>query len=221
MIDGIRPIVSQVAEFLSEKVLAVSLAEGVRNLKKDLEKFVLENEINLVVGVDAGGDSLAKGFERGLVSPLADSMMLSALSGFDSILAVVGFGSDGELDRKTLEDYLSELHSSILGVSIVEADDRLTEFIEAVESEASKIPLLARKGYCGSYNFWGETDIRISILNSLIFYLRLKDVYERSRIAGMLGDTESIYQANEILNSYGIRTELDFEIELAKRDGLL
>jgi len=220
-IGDVRPIVSQVAEFLSEKVLAVSIAEGVRTLAKDLREFISENDIDLVVGVDAGGDSLAMGHERELVSPLADSMMLSALSQFNSILAVVGFGSDGELDRKTLEKYLSELHSSVFGVSIVDTDDRLAEFLNSVESEASKIPAIARNGYFGKYSFWGEKDMEISILNSLIFYLMLRDVYERSRIAKMLGSTESVYEASEILNRCGIRTELDLEIELAKRDGLL
>ncbi len=220
-IGSVRPIASMVAEFIGEKVLAVSIKEGVRKLRSDLKEFVEENSIDLVMGVDAGGDSIAMGSESGLVSPLADFIMLSALSEFDSILAVVGFGSDGELERESIERYLSEMHESILGAGTVEIDGRMLEFLESVESEASRIPALARTGYFGDYSFWGEKEIRVSILNSLIFYLKLRDVYERNRVARDLFNTESIEDANSILNRWGIKTELDLEYELAMRDGLL
>ena len=220
-VGGIRPIVSQVAEFLGERVLAVSIKIGVRPLKKDLKNFIEENSIDLVIGVDAGGDSLGRGFETGLTSPLADSMMLAALNEFRSILAVVGFGSDGELERPLIERYLSEMHSSVLGVSMIEVSDEFLDFLGAVESEASKIPAMARNGFYGEYLLWGETRIHVSILNSLVFYLSLNDVYRRSEIAGLLEETESITQANRILNELGIKTELDLEMELAMRDGLL
>ncbi len=220
-IGDIKPIASMVSEFIEEKVLAVSIRDGVKPLVLDLKDFIQDNSIDLVIGVDAGGDSIAKGNEKELVSPLADSIMLSALSDFNSILAVVGFGSDGELDRETIERYLSEMHSSILGAGIVEFDDNFMEFIKKVESEASKIPALARVGYYGMYNFWNEKEIPISILNSLVFYLNLRDVYNRSIVAPLLRNTTSIEEANEIMRKLGIKTELDLEIELAKRDGLL
>ena len=220
-IGSIKPIASMVAEFTGERVLALSIRRGAKPLASDLKEFILDNSIDLVIGVDAGGDSLARGNENDLVSPLADSLMLSVLSQFESILAVAGFGSDGELERETIERYLTEMHSSILGAGIVEFEHSFMEFVRNVESEASKIPALARNGYYGPYNFWSEREMHVSILNSMIFYLDLKNVYERSPIAPLLKNTESIEEANKILNKFGIRTELDLEIELAKRDGLL
>lgn len=220
-IGEIEPIVSQVAGFLGERVLAVSINEGVAGLKQDIERFVMENEIDLVVAVDAGGDSLALGSEKGLVSPLADSMMLSALRDLDSILAVVGFGSDGELERGEIERYFSELHDSLYGVSMVEVDEELMEFLNGVESEASRIPAIARAGYVGNYSLWGEHDVYVSILNSLVFYLALKPVYMRSRMARALDNTRSVQEASRILNEMGVRTEYDLEVELAKKEGLI
>ncbi len=220
-IGELKPIISQVAEFLGVKILAVSIKRGVKPLKLDLKNFIRENSVDLVIAVDAGGDSLGRGFEASLISPLADSMMLATLNESQSILAVVGFGSDGELERQLIERYLSEMHSSILGVSMVEVGDEFLEFLRSVESEASKIPALARSGYYGEHLLWGEIRLDVSILNSLIFYLNLNDVYRKSEIASLLEETESIYQANMILNELGIKTELDLEIELAKRDGLL
>jgi len=220
-IGRIEPIVSQVASFLNERVLAVSIKEGVVSLKRDIEEFVDEREVDLVIAVDAGGDSLALGGEENLVSPLADSMMLSALRDLNSILAIVGFGSDGELERETIESYLSELHGSIYGVSMVEVDRDFMRFLNNVESEASRIPALARAGFRGSYRLWGEHEIEVSILNSLVFYLNLRDVYERSRMAKALNHTRSVEEASEILNEMGIKTEYDLEVEMAKREGLI
>ena len=220
-VGEVEPIVSQVAGFLGERVLAVSITGGVVHLRRDLEEFVRVNDIDAVFAVDAGGDSLALGHERTLVSPLADSIMLSALRDMNSVLAVVGFGSDGELDRRTLESYLSELHESLLGVSMVDAGRDVLEFLKNVESEASRIPVLARNGYLGRYRLWGEYDVDVSVLNSLIFYLDLGAVYRRSRMAQALSESRSIEEANSILNGMGIRTEYDLEIEMAKREGLL
>ncbi len=221
MVGSVEPIVSQVAGLLGERVLAVSITRGASLLREDIGRFVRENRIDAVFAVDAGGDSLALGHEETLVSPLADSIMLSALKDENSILAVVGFGSDGELDRKTLERYLSELHDSVYGVSIVEVDERFAEFLKSVESEASKIPALARMGYFGNYRLWGELDVNVSLLNSLVFYLDLRSVYLRSRMARALDSTCSVEEASRILNEMGVRTEYDLEVELAKREGLL
>ena len=219
-IRGIQPIVSQVAEFLNEKIVAVDISKGVVKLRDDLKNFVERERFDLVFGVDAGGDSLARGFEANLVSPLADSIMLSALKDLNSILAVVGFGSDCELTREQLERYLSELSGEILGVSMVTNDEKLFEFVKNVESEASRIPILAARGYYGDYYFWGEVKTRISILNSLIFYLRLKPVFERSKTAKAVANAKSFEEAHKILKEMGIRTEYDLELELAKKENL-
>jgi len=217
-IGGIQPIVSQVAEFLNEKIVAVDITKGVVKLREDLKNFIKEEGFDVVFGVDAGGDSLAKGFEVTLISPLADSIMLSVLKDFNSILAVVGFGSDCELTRDQLERYLSELSNEILGVSMVMNDDWLFELVKNVESEASRIPMLAAKGYYGDYYFWGEVKTRISILNSLIFYLRLKPVFERSQTAKAVVNAKSFEEAYNILKEMGVRTEYDLELELARRE---
>ncbi len=217
-VGGIQPIVSQVAEFLNEKIVAVDISKGVVKLRDDLKNFVEDEGFDIVLGVDAGGDSLAKGFEATLISPLADSIMLSVLKDFNSILAVVGFGSDCELTRDQLERYLSELSDEILGVSMVMNDDGLFELVKNVESEASRIPILAARGYYGDYYFWGEIKTKISILNSLIFYLRLKPVFERSRTAKAVVNAKSFEEAHNILKEMGVKTEYDLELELAKKE---
>ena len=215
-VDNLKLIVSQAAEFLNEEVVGIDITKGVDDIKDSFEEFIRTEKIDLIVGVDAGGDSLARGNEKRLRSPLADSIMLYVLAKLPSILAVVGFGSDGELERWELEKYLSEIaeRGGLLGVSLIpkEYAERMMEFIKNIPTEASRIPILAATGYFGEYTIRGWK-INVSILNSLIFYLDTKVVYELSPLPKAVENSRSIWEANEKLHKLGIRTELDFELE--------
>ena len=216
-IDGLKPIVAQVAEFLRKEVVAVDITKGELGVRKSLMDFVEKEGVDLVVGVDAGGDSLARGRERNLCSPLADSIMLSALSELRSVLAITGFGSDGELSREELETYLSEIaeRDGMLGVSLLMKDkaERLFEFVKDVHTEASRIPVIAGMGFRGKRNVWGRYEVEVSILNALTFYIDVRTLIELTPLPKAVKDTESVFEANERLHELGLKTELDFEME--------
>jgi len=216
-IGEITPITSRTSE-IAGRVLGVDITKGVKKLRESLREFVRLERIDMVVGVDAGGDVLARGNEENLVSPLADAIMLAAIRDLNSLVAVVGFGSDGELTRNEIEARLSELNSAVVGVSVIGYDvaEKLKEFVYSVETEASKIPLAAALGYRGRYNFWGERELHIGFLNSLIFYIDAKRLYNSSPLARAVSDAESIEEASRRLNEIGIKTEYDLEVELAE-----
>jgi len=219
---GLKLIVSQVSEFLGCEVVGVDITKGERNLTRCLKDFVREESIDLVVGVDAGGDSLARGKERGLHSPLADAIVLSTLNKLNSILAIVGFGSDGELTREELEIYLSEIAGldGVLGASLITRDfaDDVMDFVENVYTTASKIPIVASRGYYGKFKVWDKAVIDVSILNALIFYVKTDIVYGLSKLPKAVEGTESILEANERLHEMGIRTEFDYEMMIYERE---
>ncbi len=218
---GLKLIVAQVAEFLGCNVVGVDITKGESNLTRCLKEFVKIEEIDLIVGVDAGGDSLARGYERGLHSPLADAIMLSSLNKLNSILAVVGFGSDGELTRDELELYLSDIakRNGILGASLITRDfaDKVANFVNEVYTTASRIPIIASQGFNGRVKVWDKAIIEVSILNALIFYIDLKVAYELS-FAKVVEGTKSIDEANNKLHEVGIKTEYDHEVEVFKRE---
>jgi hypothetical protein len=221
-VDGLKLIVAQVAEYLGKEVVGVDITKGAYGIQKSLEDFIESEGIDLIVGVDAGGDSLARGNERNLCSPLADSIMLSALAKLPSILAVVGFGSDGELTRDEIERYLSEVaeKGGLLGVSVIMKDyaEELFKFVKEVATEASRIPILSARGYKGRYTIWGHYEIDVSILNALIFYIDTRVVYGLSPLPRAVEGSKSILEANEMLHEIGIRTELDVELSLASAE---
>ena len=103
---------SKMAEFLGRDVLLVDINGGVKGVIEGIELALKEFKADLLVGLDVGGDSLAEGGEKGLRSPLADSVMLAACSqlekrGVRTLWGVFGYGSDGELTTDEVEKALS------------------------------------------------------------------------------------------------------------------
>jgi len=216
--NGVIPAVAEVAEIAGNAV-GIDITKPYK-IAKAIGEFC-QKEWMLPVGVDAGGDILARGGEKGVVSPLCDSVMLSAIAELKAPVAIVGFGSDGELTRSELERYLSELASldaiiHVTAVSKTMADEVLKK-AERVKSHASKIPLLSAKGYFGKYRSW-DGEIFISILNSLVFFVKSEVLYELNPMAQAVRGCKSIEEANEALHNLGIKTELDLELELAKSE---
>ncbi len=220
-VDGIRLIASQVSDFLNSEVVGIDITKGELSLTRSLKEFVEDEDIDLVVGVDAGGDSLARGRESGLHSPLADSIMIASLKKLKSMIAIVGFGSDGELTRHELEMYLSEIaeRDGLLGANLISRDfaERLSGFIEEVETTASKIPIMASMGFFGRQRVWDKAVIEVSILNALIFYVDTSTVYELSPLPKAVEGSRSVFEANDMLHKIGIRTELDVEFDVFRR----
>ena len=220
---------SYVVEVLNEKVLLIDITGGVVNVLKGLLDTLKQLNIDLVVGIDVGGDVIARGKEPGLRSPLADSLMLAILAKLKtvykipSVVGFFGFGSDGELKQEELLKYLSEIaakggYLGAKGLSFEEVELMEKIMIKA-KTEASKIPVDAFKGVFGERAIRkGKRHVFQSILSTLTFYLDPRVVFELSPLAQALKDSNSLKKANEQLHKIGIKmTELDYEIELEKQ----
>jgi hypothetical protein len=216
----IQPIVSIVSEFLGCEVLGVDITKPSK-LKEDMRSLIENEDIDLLIGVDAGGDVLAKGNEKGLVSPLADSIMLSILKDFKSMIAITGFGSDGELGRSEIESYLSELASkkAVLGCNLIsyEIAEKISELAFNTHTESSKVPVISAMGEYGVHEIWDGNKIEVSILNALVFYLDSRAVYHASPLPKVVENCKDILEANSRLNDMGIKTELDLEFDLLEK----
>jgi hypothetical protein len=215
---------SKMAGLLGEEVLLVDIHGGVTGVIKALEAALKTFRADLLVGVDVGGDSLARGGEPGLRSPLADSIMLAAYaelerSGQPTLWGVFGYGSDGEVTVDEVEKALQEVAKAggLLGAwaltSKVVAE--LENVIKTVQTEASAIPVQCARGA------WGETNIRqdqrkvkLTPLTTLTFFLSPTILFETlSRPAQAVKESSSLEEANDALHAIGIKTELDLERE--------
>jgi hypothetical protein len=213
---------SKMAAVLNGEILLVDINGGVDEVVQGLEAAMQEFKTDLLVGLDVGGDSLAQGHERGLRSPLADSVMLAAYAelekrGHRTLWAVFGYGSDGELTVDEVESALSQLAAAGAWLGTTSLTPRiaaeLSDVIKTVSTEASAIPVQCFHGA------WGETRIRtdqrsvkLTPLTALIFFVSATKLFQTlSRPAQAVSQSSSLEAANDALHARGIRTELDLE----------
>jgi hypothetical protein len=224
---GVAFAESRMAAAIVREVLLLDINGGVRGVVDALETAMERLNIDLLVGIDVGGDSLAQGHEAGLRSPLADSVMLAAFAELEQrgrrvVWGVFGYGSDGELSADEIERALSRIAAAggLLGAWGLTADitAELEKVVKTVPTEASAIPLECFRGA------WGEREIRnglrtvkLTPLTTLIIFMSAAKLYETlSHPAQAIRRSTSLDEANRALHELGIYTELDFERDYAK-----
>jgi hypothetical protein len=213
---------SLMAAAIGQDVLLIDINGGVNGVVDGLETAIEKLDIDLLVGIDVGGDSLAQGTETGLRSPLADSIMLAAFTelekrGGRTLWGVFGYGSDGELTVDEIETALSKIAVSggLLGAwgLTPKIAEELEEVVKTVPTEASAIPLQCFRGASGTKKIRdGNRSLKLTPLTALTFFMAPTKLYETlSRPAQAVRQSSSLEEANDALHAMGIRTELDYE----------
>lgn len=177
-----------------------------------------------VVLLDVGGDALAHGDEPGLASPLADAVLLAAAPAIDlPVTGVVwGAGCDGELTHEEVLDRIGEVWAAGGARGTMGLDDEqvadLERIVAGVPTEASAMALRAARGQTGRTSIReGRRHVALSPVAGVFF---LFDVVAALRSAARLADAvreaAGLREANAILTRLGVRTELDYEIAMAR-----
>lgn len=216
---------SLMAAAIGQDVLLIDINGGVKGVVDGLETAMQKLDIDLLVGIDVGGDSLARGYEPGLRSPLADSIMLAAFAelekrGRRTLWGLFGYGSDGELTVEEIETALSKLAASggLLGAwgLTPKIAAELEEVVKTVPTEASAIPLQCFRGASGTRKIRnGSRSLKLTPLTALTFFMSTTKLYETLSLpAQAVRQSSSLDEANDALHAIGIRTELDYERNL-------
>jgi len=214
-----------VAKALNEEVYICELSRGVHGLYLGLLDLANHLDVDLILGVDVGGDILAYGDEEELWSPLADQISLAALYrlkrdlNINALIAIQSIGADGELSREEIISRLSEIakRNGLIGALGFGSEDLeyIDRLIKVTVTEAGKILPLAIRGFSGWITIRrGSRRVYVDILSTIAFIVDVECLYELSKMAKLVADTNSIEEANEILVSNGIFTELELEKEL-------
>jgi hypothetical protein len=216
---------SLMAAAIGRDVLLIDINGGVKGVVDGLETAMQKLDIDLLVGIDVGGDSLARGHEPGLRSPLADSIMLAAYAelesrGLRTMWGVFGYGSDGELTVDEIEAALSCIAGAggLLGAWSLtpKIATELEQVVKTVPTEASAIPLECFRGVSGTRKIRdGSRNLKLTPLTALTFFMSPTKLYETlSHPAQAVRQSASLEEANDALHAMGIRTELDYERNL-------
>ncbi|WP_202319058.1 DUF1152 domain-containing protein [Archaeoglobus neptunius] len=213
-VDGVTPNIARAAKVFG-RVVSIDITKGVEKMVQGLSDFAEKFDVSLIIGVDAGGDAISVGFESGVRSPLADAMCVAALKRVGGIVAVTGFGSDGELRVEELLLNISSIltKGGFLGCTSMSRIDyaRMRKITEEVTTEASLIPVLAYEGEFGLKKLRKGRTALITPLSTLIFYFTADAVFELNEAAKIVENAGDIFEANRLLHSEGILTEYDFE----------
>jgi len=224
------PHLVRVINILNTEGYSICLKSSPREIAEGIKDFSIRYNIDTIIGVDAGGDILAKDAEKNLYSPLTDFIMLTALvelkkHGFNVLLGIVGIGCDGELDQYYLLKRLSEI-AKIGGLIDIKGYDReiapiMEKILEISESEASRIPFEAFKGLYGEVSLRkGSRKAFASPLSAVMFIVDPEVVAKTSKIYEYIKDAKSFEDANDIMHSLKLYTEYDFELDLYSKYGV-
>lgn len=214
---------SIVAEELREETILADINDGVAGTYEGLKKAIGKLGVDLVIGIDVGGDSLARGDEKGIRSPLADSTMLCVLrklkEDVPTFHGVIGFGCDGELTLRELYRNIAEVakRGGFIGARGITDEDKkvLTKILPKTKSEASALVLEAANGGYGERTIrQGQRRLTLTPFAAITLYFDPAAVYEISKPAKLIDGTKSLKEADEILRKAGYITELYIEEEL-------
>ncbi|HEX2084344.1 MAG TPA: DUF1152 domain-containing protein [Solirubrobacteraceae bacterium] len=222
---GIPFAESHMARFLGERTVLVDPNPGPARVGAALEDAARRLGCDAVALVDVGGDALAHGDEPGLASPLADAILLGAARHVDRSLPVVaavfGAGCDGELTPAEVLERIAEVAAldgwlGAYGLSPRTAA-RLEAAIAVVPTEASAMAVRCARGARGVTTIRrGRRQVELSPVGGLTFFV---DPHVAMRTAARLADAvagaDSLEDANAILHGLGVRSELDYEMEMA------
>jgi hypothetical protein len=213
---------AHMARFLGRDVLLLDILGGPKSVEKGLADAARALGTELMVFVDVGGDVLGEGSEPGLASPLCDAVMLAAAArlerrGFPVLGGVFGPCCDGEL---TIEELLARLAEIAAAGGLVGAcgmTDDVTDELESVTriipTEASAQAIRCARGETGVTTIRrGRRTVTLSPLGAMTFYFDPAiAVGGPARLANAVVEAGSLEEANEILRSRAVTTELDFE----------
>lgn len=218
--DGVRFAETRAADLLPWRVLLLDAAAGPVGLGDGLDEAAQALDLDAAVALDAGGDAIATGREEGVRSPLADAVSLAAFDRLDrpSCVGVLGWGSDGELDREALREAYRRAAAGggILGAWGITPSTarRMDPLLEAVPTEASRIPVEAARGQVGPRSIRdGRRTVDVGPESAVTFYFRWEPVVDQSETVPLLADAASIEAADEALREAGFPTELAYERE--------
>jgi hypothetical protein len=221
--SGVHFAESHMADFLREDTVLVDPNGGPRKVAEGLAATAHRLGTDLTIFVDVGGDVLAHGDERGLSSPLCDSVMLAAAvrmqrAGHPVLGAVFGIGCDGELTPEEVWARVAEV-AAVGGLAGARGltppiAARLEEAVRHVPTEASAQAIKAFRGQTGESKMrGGRRSVDLSPAAALtLFFDADAALGSAARCAAAVYDAASLEDANELLHEAGVqRTELDYE----------
>lgn len=216
---------ADMARFLGEPTVLLDPTGGPDVVAAGLDAAAAHLGCDVVGLLDVGGDVLAHGGERNLASPLADALVLAASTRMatPTIGLLFGAGCDGELTPAEVAARLAEVEAAGGNLGDVPlpaaALDRVEAALAYVTTEASAMALRCARGETGVVSIRdGRRQVVLTPEGGRLYAFDCATaIGSAARLAHALLQAESLEHGRTILNGLGVRTELDWEEEAARR----
>jgi hypothetical protein len=214
---------SHVARATGQRTVLVDPNPGPRAVAAALDDAAAQLGCGRIVLLDVGGDVLAHGDEAGLASPLADAVLLACAAFLRTpcIGAVFGAGCDAELTPDEVRARLDEVGTTAEDRLSADQLERLQVVAAEVPTEASAMALRCAIGERGEVAIrQGRRNVLLTELGGIVAWFDpLRAMATAARLAAVVRDARSLEEADALLESRGIRTELAYERDMAARAG--
>jgi hypothetical protein len=223
--EGVRFAEAGVGRHLGAPVALIDVTAGAVGAGDGVAAALERLDCDLLLGVDVGGDVLARGHEDGLASPLCDAVMVAAMLNATTsgkrLLGVIGAGCDGELSPAQVLERVAALGraGAWLGTWGVSAEiaTEVEHVAGEVPTEASLQVARCARGEIGDAPIrGGRRHVELGPLGALTFFFDAGVGVEELPLVGAVADSESIEDARAALAARGVRTELDYERDRAE-----
>ncbi|QEG24537.1 DUF1152 domain-containing protein [Mariniblastus fucicola] len=212
------------AEKLEQDVSVFAFTQcGARPLLESYQHLVEKLNLDAIVLVDGGTDSLMRGDEVGLGTPSEDLVSMTAVNQLDlpyKILSCLGFGVDrfhGVCHAQFLEAVADLTKSGgFLGAfSVLPNTVEAEHYLDLVEYSTQRTPsrpsivntsiASAIAGHFGNHQVTDRTkgsELWISPLMSMYWSFELEAVMKRNLYAVRLLETESFFEVTDVIRSF-------------------
>jgi hypothetical protein len=208
--EGVPPE-AIISKLFNIRCLIVSAEKGVVGIAQGFEKVIKKLDINMLIDVDSGSDSLYDGKTGTVQTPLHDFMMLAALSRvkIPSFIALTNYALDGELSPEELDQIVANLMRSqgfLGGYGLTQKDVKdLEKAYSKIYDPINSLIIPAVKGDHKTYRVLSRI-VKPSPLAAVILFFD-PQVVLRVSPARKLSNTTSLKEAEEILLSMNLFPE--------------
>jgi hypothetical protein len=214
------------ASVLGQPIVLLSQHRGAAGMAGDLNAFVQQEGIDLVIFVDGGFDSLLVGDENSLASLRSDQVSLAMASQLRcaTLMANVGFGVEPEIAHHYVLRNIAALvqRQGFLGATGLSAHvaQSCLPIVDAVlaitrSSTVSSIRA-ALGGYFGPFDnpAWAHGQVFVSPLMLIAFFFDPQVVYAHSPLAQMIAATRSADEIDQALRQFREQRERGPRLEI-------
>lgn len=209
--EGVPPE-AKISKLFGIRCLVFSAQKGVIGIVSGLREVIEKLNLDMIIDIDSGSDSLYDGKTGAVQTPLHDLLLLSAIvqTNIPSFLALSNYGMDGELSIEELDSIVAKIMKlgGFLGAYGLTQKDvlDLEKAHSAVSDPINPLVIAAAKGDYRTYRVLGSRIVKPTPLAAVILFFDPNVVAEMG-IANKLSSTTSIQEAEKILLKMGILPE--------------